>query len=78
MDENSIIAAFRKMGKDPQSVKMMTNKYTGDPAGYCFVVFHNEQSAMDALILDGKPIPETDTTFRLNRAFRKQDREQTY
>ena len=34
MTENFILAAFRKMGEDPQTVKLMRNKYTGDPVSF--------------------------------------------
>ena len=37
MSENFILAAFRKMGEDPLTIKLMRNKYTGEAAGYCFV-----------------------------------------
>lgn len=39
MTENFVIAAFHTMGEDPQTVRLMRNKYTGEPAGYCFVNF---------------------------------------
>lgn len=57
MSENFILAAFRKMGEDPQTVKLMRNKYTGDPAGYCFVSFGTDEQAVDAMHkLNGTPI----------------------
>lgn len=71
MTENFILAAFRKMGEDPQTVKLMRNKYTGEPAGYCFVNFLNDEQAIDAMHkLNGKPIPGTNpiVRFRLNSA----------
>lgn len=42
MTENFVIAAFHKMGEDPQTVRLMRNKYTGEPAGYCFVNFASD------------------------------------
>ncbi|GAB0096933.1 tRNA selenocysteine 1-associated protein 1 [Sergentomyia squamirostris] len=71
MTENFIMAAFQKMGEDPQTVKLMRNKYTGEPAGYCFVNFLNDEQAIDAMHkLNGKPIPGTNpiVRFRLNSA----------
>lgn len=65
------MAAFRKMGEDPQTVKLMRNKYTGEPAGYCFVHFQTDEIAVDAMHkLNGKPIPGTNpiVRFRLNSA----------
>jgi RNA recognition motif-containing protein len=71
MSENFILAAFRKMGEDPQSVKLMRNKFTGEPAGYCFVSFGTDEAAVDSMHkLNGKPIPGTNPIirFRLNNA----------
>lgn len=71
MTENFILAAFRKMGEDPTSVRLMRNKFSGEPAGYCFVSFKAEEAAMDAMHkLNGKPIPGTSPVvrFRLNNA----------
>lgn len=71
MTENFIIAAFRKMGEEPQTVRLMRNKYTGEPAGYCFVNFASDEQAIDAMHkLNGKPIPGTNpiVRFRLNSA----------
>ncbi|EAT35872.1 AAEL011988-PA [Aedes aegypti] len=77
MTENFILAAFRKMGEDPQTVKLMRNKYTGDPAGYCFVSFKTDEAAIDAMHkLNGKPIPGTNplVRFRLNSATNNQNK----
>lgn len=64
MDENFILNAFRKMGLDPLSVKMIRDRNTGGPAGYCFVNFRTRQEAYNAVShLDGKPMPETDPAF---------------
>jgi len=71
MTENFVIAAFRKMGEEPQTVRLMRNKYTGEPAGYCFVNFQSDEQAIDAMHkLNGKPIPGTNpiVRFRLNSA----------
>lgn len=71
MTETYILAAFRKMGENPLSVKVMRNKFTGEPAGYCFVHFANDEEAIDAMHkLNSKPIPGTNPVvrFRLNNA----------
>jgi len=71
MTESFILNAFRKMGETPLSVKVMRNKFTGEPAGYCFVHFANDDEAIDAMHkLNSKPIPGTNPVvrFRLNNA----------
>lgn len=71
MTESFIMNSFRKMGENPQTVKVMRNKFTGEPAGYCFVHFANDEEAIDAMHkLNGKPIPGTNPVvrFRLNNA----------
>ncbi|XP_018322900.1 tRNA selenocysteine 1-associated protein 1 [Agrilus planipennis] len=71
MTETFIISAFRKMGENPLNVKVMRNKFTGEPAGYCFVHFANDEEAIDAMHkLNGKIIPGTNPVvrFRLNNA----------
>lgn len=71
MTESFIISAFRKMGENPLNVKVMRNKFTGEPAGYCFVHFATDEEAIDAMHkLNGKPIPGTNplVRFRLNNA----------
>lgn len=74
MTESFIMAAFQKMGEHPQNVKVIRNKYTGEPAGYCFVHFNTDEEAIDAMHkLNGKPIPGTNPVirFRLNSASRE-------
>ncbi|XP_056630739.1 tRNA selenocysteine 1-associated protein 1 [Diorhabda sublineata] len=71
MTETFILTAFRKMGENPISVKIMRSKFTGEPAGYCFVHFANDEEAIDAMHkLNSKPIPNTNpmVRFRLNNA----------
>ncbi|XP_060532910.1 tRNA selenocysteine 1-associated protein 1 [Cylas formicarius] len=71
MTESFIINSFRKMGENPLNVKVMRNKFTGEPAGYCFVHFANDEEAIDAMHkLNSKPIPGTNPVvrFRLNNA----------
>lgn len=61
MDENFIVAAFRALGEDNvQNVKVMKNRYTGHPAGYCFVNFSSDNAALTAMHkLNGKVIPNS-------------------
>ncbi|KAJ8943995.1 hypothetical protein NQ314_009578 [Rhamnusium bicolor] len=71
MTETFILSAFRKMGENPLNVKVMRNKFTGEPAGYCFVHFATDEEAIDAMHkLNSKPIPGTSpmVRFRLNNA----------
>ncbi|XP_053595924.1 tRNA selenocysteine 1-associated protein 1 [Microplitis demolitor] len=71
MTESFIMNAFHKMGEQPQTVKVMRNRYTGEPAGYCFVHFPTDEMALDAMHkLNGKVIPGSSPSvrFRLNHA----------
>ncbi|XP_073953702.1 tRNA Selenocysteine associated protein isoform X3 [Choristoneura fumiferana] len=74
MTESFIVAAFHRMGQRPLTVKVMRNKFTGEPAGYAFVHFQTDEEAIDAMHkLNGKPIPGTFPVvrFRLNTASRE-------
>lgn len=78
MTESFILSAFRKMGETPLNVKVMRNKFTGEPAGYCFVHFANDEEAIDAMHkLNSKPIPGTNPVvrFRLNNASNNANRQ---
>ncbi|KAK7873570.1 hypothetical protein R5R35_009275 [Gryllus longicercus] len=72
MTESFIMTAFQRMGESPQNVKVMRNKYTGEPAGYCFVHFSTDEAALNAMHkLNGKLIPNTTNPpvrFKLNHA----------
>lgn len=72
MDETFIIAAFRALGEENvQNVKVMKNRYTGHPAGYCFVNFSSDQAALTAMHkLNGKVIPNSQppVRFKLNHS----------
>lgn len=77
MTENFILAAFRKMGEDPLTVKLMKNKFSGEPAGYCFVSFLTDETAVNSMHkLNGKPIPGTNpiVRFKLNSATTSQNK----
>lgn len=39
MTESFIMAAFHRLGQRPLTVKVMRNKFTGEPAGYAFIHF---------------------------------------
>ncbi|KAM3963228.1 tRNA selenocysteine 1-associated protein 1-like [Aphomia sociella] len=74
MTESFIMAAFHRMGQRPLTVKVMRNKFTGEPAGYAFVHFQTDEEAIDAMHkLNGKPIQGTFPVvrFRLNTASRE-------
>ncbi|XP_029427781.1 tRNA selenocysteine 1-associated protein 1 isoform X2 [Rhinatrema bivittatum] len=49
MNENFITRAFATMGHLVQSVKIIRNKTTGNPSGYCFVEFPNQDTAEKCL-----------------------------
>ncbi|XP_053394622.1 tRNA selenocysteine 1-associated protein 1-like isoform X3 [Mercenaria mercenaria] len=69
MDEFFILQAFENMGEPAMQVKMINNKYTGLPAGYCFVDFTDGDTAQRAqLRLNGKIIPNSQPPhrFKLN------------
>lgn len=77
MNESFILSAFRKMGEDPVAIKLMKNKFSGDVAGYCFVSFHTDEAAVNAMHkLNGKPIPGTNpiVRFKLNSATTSQNK----
>lgn len=71
MDENFIIESFKAMGETVLGVRIMRNKFSGSPLGYCFVHFPDEKTASGAKIkLHGKPIPNSDPpiNYKLNHA----------
>ncbi|XP_043940758.1 tRNA selenocysteine 1-associated protein 1 [Protopterus annectens] len=71
MDENFISRAFATFGELVQSVKIIRNKLTGVPAGYCFVEFQDQSTAEKCLHkVNGKPIPGAPLPkrFKLNYA----------
>ncbi|KAG7301398.1 hypothetical protein JYU34_014343 [Plutella xylostella] len=74
MTESFIMAAFHRMGQRPLAVKVMRNKFTGEPAGYAFIHFQTDEESVDTMHkLNGKPIPGTFPVvrFRLNTASRE-------
>ncbi len=49
MDEEFILRALRLMGEDAISVKVIKNKFTGEPASYGFINFANDPAALMAM-----------------------------
>ncbi|XP_029427776.1 tRNA selenocysteine 1-associated protein 1-like isoform X2 [Rhinatrema bivittatum] len=74
MNENFITRAFAIMGHLVQSVKIIRHKMTGNPTGYCFVEFPDQQSAerclqkVNAKFIPGAVPPKQ---FRLNYSVRE-------
>ncbi|XP_064624981.1 tRNA selenocysteine 1-associated protein 1-like [Lineus longissimus] len=71
MDENFIIRAFSELGEMVTNVKLIRNRQTGFPQGYCFVEFKNNEAAQKAMLrLNGKVVPSTapPKRFKLNHA----------
>lgn len=71
MDEEFIKEAFRSMGETVKGVKIIRQRHSGLPAGYCFVEFNDEEEARRAMLrLNGKIVPGSDppTRFKLNQA----------
>uniref|UniRef100_A0A4W4EZK9 tRNA selenocysteine 1-associated protein 1 n=1 Tax=Electrophorus electricus TaxID=8005 RepID=A0A4W4EZK9_ELEEL len=71
MDEDFIVHAFATMREAVKKVRLIRNKKTGDPAGYCFVDFADEATAERCLRkVNGKPIPGAmpPKRFKLSRA----------
>ncbi|XP_072884567.1 tRNA selenocysteine 1-associated protein 1-like isoform X3 [Hemitrygon akajei] len=72
MDENFISRAFATMGETVMSVKIIRNRLTGTPAGYCFVEFADQATAERCLLkINGKKLPGASPQprrFKLNYA----------
>lgn len=71
MDENFIADSFKTMGENVLGVRIMRNKFSGQPLGYCFVHFADEKTAnLVKIKLHGKPIPNSHPPilFKLNHA----------
>lgn len=71
MDEAFISNAFHSMGEGVISVKVIKNKHTGMPTGYCFVEFPDQEAAHRAMLsLNGKIVPGSMPykRFKLNHA----------
>ena len=61
MDESFLQSALEKIGQNNViSIKVMRNKFTGEPASYGFVNFDNDHQALMAMHkLNGKVVPNT-------------------
>lgn len=71
MDETFVLNAFASQGESVVTVKIIRNKHTGGPAGYCFVEFSDQPSAERCLHrLNGKALPGSNPQrrFKLNYA----------
>lgn len=70
MNEDFLNAAMIQLGQDGVvSIKVMTNKFTGEPAGYGFINFDSDQRAILTMHrLGGKVIPNSNppVRFKLN------------
>jgi len=70
MDEIFLQNAMNMMGEiGVVSIKVMTNKFTGEPSGYGFINFDSDQTAIIAMHrLGGKIIPQSNppVRFKLN------------
>jgi len=70
--ENDLRQAFEAFGQ-VTSVKIITDKYTGDPRGFAFVEMPNPQEAKSAISgLDGKDLKGR--TLKVNEARPRDDR----
>lgn len=69
MDENYISNNFAHYGYKVKSVKIIRDKNTKTVVGYGFVEFFSPEIAKEVLQnLNGKLIPNSDKTFKLNAA----------
>ena len=61
MNEDFLSTAMIQMGQEHVvSIKVMTNKFTGEPAGYGFINFDSDQRAILKMHkLGGKVIPNS-------------------
>lgn len=69
MDDFFLLQAFEEMGEPAVQVKLIHNKFSGLPAGYCFVDFATIDAAHKAMLrLNGKIIPNSQPPhrFKLN------------
>jgi hypothetical protein len=61
MDETFLQSAMTQMGEgNVMSIKVMKNKFTGEPASYGFINFDSDHNALIAMHkLNGKVVPNT-------------------
>ena len=69
MNRELILTSFIEYGLKPSSIKMIKDHKSNISRNYCFINFDTMFEANKALIeLNGKKIPNTNITFRLNWA----------
>ena len=69
IDESKIKLSFQYFNIFPINIKFIKDKKTNTNKNYCFVFFKNSEDTNKALLqLNGKMIPNTNMTFKLNRA----------
>ena len=68
MDEGFLQAALAKMGENMVvSIKVMKNKFTGEPASYGFINFNSDHHALIAMHrLNGKVIPTSNPVRKVD------------
>jgi len=70
MDGNFIADAYRKMGENVVSVRVIFDKYSGKEAGYCFVELDDAEAARRSMLnLNGKIIPNSKPPVKFNLSF---------
>ena len=68
-DECLIMRSFQHFNIYPINIKFIKDKKTNTNRNYCFVYFKNNEETNKALNqLNGKIIPNTNKTFKLNTA----------
>ena len=69
MEESQILSSFQYYNFNPINIKFIWDKKTNTKKNYCFIFFENIEEASKALIqLNGQKIPNTNFTFKLNKA----------
>ena len=69
MEESKILDAFQQFQIYPTYIKFIKDKKTNTNKNYCFVFFKNNEETSKALtLLNGKAIPNTNISFKLNKA----------
>ena len=69
LDETAITQLFQYFNIAPINIKLIKDKKTNTNRNYCFVFFKNIEDRNKALNqLNGKKIPKTNMTFKLNLA----------
>ena len=69
MEESQILALFQQFNIYPTHIKFIKDKKTNTNKNYCFVFFKNNEETSKALtLLIGRTIPNTNISFKLNKA----------